>query len=120
MEREDWRTASDEGLERLLGAARCDLPEEDFTAAVMKQVRRSARRRRLRVWVVGSALAIGVLVAFGPLVELARLAESLIRAYGWDGGALRAELVTQMHSTPVLAVLVCAFAWPVVARWVAR
>jgi len=121
MRRDDWRSGSDEGIERLLTAAGRELPEADFTAAVMKLVRRSARRRRVRAWVIGSALAIGILLALGPLVELATLAWSAAGTFASHDDALLSELMaeTRMYPMPALALL-CMLAWPLVARWVGR
>jgi anti-sigma factor RsiW len=122
MQRDDRWTGSDENLERLLAAASRALPEEDFTAAVMKVVRRSARRRRMRVWVIAAALAAGVVLALGPLVELATAARSLMATLAWNDDAFRAELVasTRMYSMQVLAVLACGLGWPILARWISR
>jgi hypothetical protein len=121
MQRDDWRTGSDEGLESLLAAAGRELAEEEFTAGVMKLVRRSARRRRVRAWVIGAALAAGVLLALGPLAELGTAAWSAARTFAWHDEALLSQLVeeTRMYPMPVLALL-CALAWPIFARWVAR
>jgi hypothetical protein len=121
MRGDDWRSGSDEGLERLLTAAGRELRDDDFTAAVMKLVRRDARRRRVRTWVIGTALAMGILLALGPLAELAMLAWSAAGTFASHDSTFLSELVaeTRMYPMPVLAVL-CMLAWPLVARWVAR
>jgi len=122
MRGEDSRADGDESFERLLGAANRDLSERDFTTEVMKLVRHSARRRRVRMWVIAAALATGVLLALGPLVEVATLATSAARTFDWHDDALRSGLAAaiRMYPMPVLAMLLCALGWPVVARWVAR
>jgi hypothetical protein len=121
MREDDWRTGSDAGLETLLAAASRGLAGEEFAAGVMKLVRRSARRRRIRAWVIGAALATGVLLALGPLVEWGALVWSIARTFAWHDGALLSRLAveTRMYPMPVWALL-CALAWSVAARWVAR
>jgi hypothetical protein len=121
MRRDDWRSGSDEGLEKLLAAASRELVEEEFTSGVMTLVRRSARRRRLRAWVIGAALATGVLLALGPLVGLGTLAWSAARTFAWHDAGLFSQVVaeTRMYPVPVLALL-CMLVWPLFARWVAR
>jgi hypothetical protein len=59
----DRNRDGDYRLERLLVAANRERPGEDFTGGVMTLVRRSARRRRVRIWVIGAALAPGVAAA---------------------------------------------------------
>jgi hypothetical protein len=44
----------------------------------MTLVRRGARRRRVRIW-VGVALAAGVVLALGPLVEMPPLGALIVR-----------------------------------------
>jgi hypothetical protein len=123
MQANDWRTGSDEGLDRLFAAARRELSDDEFTAAVMKPILQGARRRRVRAGAIGASLVAGVSLAAGPLVELATFVRAAAHALPWrDADAIRAALVaaTEMYRTPVFAVLVCALAWPVLVRWVAR
>ena len=122
MRGDDLWTSGDDGLERLLAAANRERPDAEFTSGVMTRVRRSARRRRVRVWVIGAALAVGVLLALGPLVEVATLATSAARTFEWHDEALGSRVAAEirMYPMPVLAMLLFALGWPVVARWVAR
>ena len=122
MRGDDLWTSGDDGLERLLAAANRERPDAEFTRGVMTHVRRSARRRRVRVWVIGAALAVGILLALGPLVEVATLATSAARTFEWHDEALGSRVAAEirMYPMPVLAMLLFALGWPVVARWVAR
>lgn len=123
MQANDWRTGSDEGLDRLFAAARRELSDDEFTAEVMTPILHGARWRRVRAWAIGAALAAGVALAAGPLVELATFARAAAHTFPWaHADAIRAGLAaaTEMYRIPVFAVLVCALAWPVLARWVAR
>jgi len=119
----DWRTGSDAGLDELFAAAHRELPPEPFTAAVMRTVRSSTRRRRLRTCVIGSALAASMAVAASTLVDFLPRVVAAAAAIHWSvADALGADLVAaaQMYRVPVLVVLCCAFAWPALARLVAR
>jgi hypothetical protein len=122
MMQDDRWTEGDGELERLLGAANRELREAEFTSAVMTVVRRGATRRRLRIFVIGVALTAGVLLAFGPLVDVATLAVSAARALEWQDDALGSGLAAMvlMYPMPVLAVLLFALGWPAVTRWIAR
>ena len=123
MQANDWRTGSDEGLDRLFAAARRELSGDEFTAAVMTPILQAARRRRVRAWVIGAAFVASVSLAAGPLVELATFTRAAAHTFPLaHADAIRAALTaaTQTYRIPVFAVLVCALTWPVLARWVAR
>ena len=123
MDSNDWRTGSDTGLAKLFAAGHPELPAEPFAAAVMRTVQRSARRRRLRTYVLGCAVGVGVALAAGPLFELLRwLWQVAVVIRSGAAETLGADVVaaTQMYRMPVLAVLLCALAWLALARFVAR
>ena len=123
MPTNDWRTGNDAGLEKLFAAAYRELPSEPFAEAVMRHIRRSARLRRLRAYVIGSAFAVGVGLAAGPLVDLLARVGTAAATIHWSAvDVLCADVVaaTQMYRIPVLVVLLCALAWPALARFVAR
>ena len=120
MQPNDWRTGSDAGLERLFAAANRGLPPEPFTAAVMEPVRRRVRARRVRAVVIGAALATGVALAAGPLVDLLGRFATAAATIRWSPASADVVAATQMYRMPVLVVLLCALAWPALARFVAR
>ena len=123
MQRSDWRSGSDTGLDDLFAAAQRELAPEPFTAAVMRSVRRSKRRDCVRVCAIGSALAASVAVAGVTLIDFVpRLSASAAALRGSTGAAFVADLTAaaQMYRVPVLVVLCCALAWPALARLVAR
>jgi hypothetical protein len=123
MQANDWRTGSDEGLDKLFAAARRQLSGDEFTAAVMQPILQGARRGRVRAWVIGASLVAGVSLAAGSLIELATFARAAAHTFPWaHADAIRAALAaaTEMYRIPVFAVLLCALTWPALARWVAR
>lgn len=131
MHTNDWRTGSDAGLDELFAAVNRDLPPEPFATSVMQSVRRSARRRALRACVIACALIIGVALAAAAgagvvastLVELLARLGAVSTAVQWsavEGLGADWMAATQMYRVPVLVVLCCALAWPVLARLAAR
>lgn len=102
----------DAHLERSFAALNSDLGDADFTASVMRQVRKSQLRRAIRTGVIAAAAAGGVAMAFDPMADLLATVRSTVAwdAVGW----------LEMYRLPALAAAVCLVAWPALAKWVAR
>ena len=101
----DWMAA--------FAPANQELPAERFTAHVVGRVRR-------RLWIRGAVLAaacvLGVVSAFGPLhqlLDLVSMGLSTVTVQWRD-----ASWYTQ-YGLPFLFLSV-GFAWPILARWLAR
>ncbi len=101
----DWMAA--------FAPANPELPAERFTAHVVRRVR---RRLWIRGAVLGAACVLGVVSAFGPLhqlLDLVSMGLSTVTVQWRD-----ASWYTQ-YGLPLLFLSV-GFAWPILARWLAR
>jgi hypothetical protein len=101
----DWMAA--------FAPANTELPAEPFTAHVVRRVR---RRLWIRGAVLGAACVLGVVSALGPLhqlVDLVSMGLSTVAVQWRD-----ATWYTQ-YGLPFLFLSV-GFAWPILARWLAR
>jgi hypothetical protein len=98
---------------QLFAAANVELPPDEFTAQVLRRVRRQLLIRRA---VLGIALAAGVLFAIGPVFyffEIARMGLELL-AEQWREPAWYGQ-----YALPIAIVLV-GIGWPALARWLVR
>jgi hypothetical protein len=102
----------DDALRRYFAAANEELDADEFAARVL---RRAERRSLIRRIVLGTAIAVALLLSFGPLLETLRdLARLLGAASEWREAAWYRD-----NALVVVAALATA-AWPFVARWLAR
>ncbi len=101
----DWMAA--------FASANTELPAEPFTAHVVRQVR---RRLWIRGAVLGAACVLGVVSALGPLQQLVDLVSMGLStvAVQWRDTAWYTQ-----YGLPFLFLSV-GFAWPILARWLAR
>ncbi len=106
---EEGSRPDDRDFEGLFASAAVDLPDGDFTPAVMARVRASNRRRVIRGAVLGAAGSASLAFAVGPILDV------LGAAVRWDSSAW-----VEMYRLPIAVVVVCLLAWPALARLVAR
>ena len=101
----DWMAA--------FAPANTELPADVFTADVMRRVR---RRLWIRGAVIGSACVLGVVSAFGPLHDLLDLVSMGLSTIvvQWRDASWYSQ-----YGLPVVFLSV-SFAWPILARWLAR
>ncbi|MEO8464464.1 MAG: hypothetical protein ABI640_03920 [Gammaproteobacteria bacterium] len=102
---QDWIAA--------FASANRELPGERFTTQVVRRVR---RRLWIRGAVLGAACVLGAVSALGPLHQM------------WDSVSMGLSTITvqwrdvtwyMQYGLPSLFLSV-AFAWPILARWLAR
>ena len=101
----DWMAA--------FASANNDFAAEPFTAHVVRRVR---RRLWIRGAVLGAAFVIGVVTALGPLYDLFQLVSMGLGTVvlQWRDAAWYMQ-----YGLP-LVFLSVGFAWPILARWLAR
>jgi len=90
-----------------------ELPADRFTAHVVRRVR---RRLWIRGAVLGAACVLGILSALGPLYQMWDLVSMGLStvAVQWHDAAWYMQ-----YGLPALFLSV-GFAWPILARWLAR
>ena len=101
----DWMAA--------FASANTELPAEPFTAHVVRRVR---RRLWIRGAVLGAACVLGVVSALGPLQQLGELVSMGLSTIAVQWRDI--SWYTQ-YGLPFLFLSV-GFAWPILARWLAR
>ena len=90
-----------------------ELPADRFTAHVVRRVR---RRLWIRGAVLGAACVLGVLSALGPLYQMWDLVSM---GLGTVAVQWRDATWYMQYGLPFL-FLSLGFAWPILARWLAR